>query len=35
MYLEAASEKAVVLHVDSDFEIIASLGLRQERIALS
>ncbi len=31
----AASEKAVVLHVDSDFETIASLGLRQERIALS
>ena len=31
----AASEEAVVLHVDSDFEIIASLGLRQEKLALS
>ena len=31
----AASDKAVVLHVDSDFEIIASLGLRQEKLALS
>jgi predicted nucleic acid-binding protein len=31
----AASEKAVVLHVDSDYEIIASLGLRQEKLALS
>ncbi len=31
----AASEKAVVLHVDSDYEVIASLGLRQEKIALS
>jgi predicted nucleic acid-binding protein len=29
----AASDKAVVLHIDSDFEIIASLGLRQEKIA--
>ena len=31
----AASEKAVVLHVDADFEIIASLGLEQEKLALS
>ena len=31
----AASEKAVVLHIDSDFEAIASLGLRQEKLALS
>lgn len=31
----AASEKAVVLHIDSDFEVIASLGLRQEKLALS
>jgi len=31
----AASDKAVVLHIDSDFEIIASLGLRQEKLALS
>jgi predicted nucleic acid-binding protein len=31
----AASDKAVVLHVDSDFEIIASVGLRQEKLALS
>jgi predicted nucleic acid-binding protein len=31
----AASDKAVVLHSDSDFEIIASLGLRQEKLALS
>ncbi len=31
----AASDKAVVLHVDSDFETIASLGLRQEKIELS
>jgi predicted nucleic acid-binding protein len=31
----AASDKAVVLHVDSDFEIIASLGLRHEKLALS
>ncbi|MEW6571961.1 MAG: PIN domain nuclease [Nitrospirota bacterium] len=31
----AASGKAVVLHVDSDFETIASLGLRQEKIELS
>jgi predicted nucleic acid-binding protein len=31
----AASDKAVVLHVDSDFEIIASLGLSQEKLLLS
>jgi len=31
----AASDKAVVLHVDSDFETIALLGLKQEKIALS
>ena len=31
----AASDKAVVLHIDSDFETIASLGLRQEKLALS
>lgn len=31
----AAFDKAVVLHVDSDFEIIASLGLRQEKLLLS
>ncbi len=31
----AASDKAVVLHVDSDFETIASLGLKQEKLALS
>ena len=31
----AASDKAVVLHIDSDFEIMASLGLRQEKLALS
>jgi hypothetical protein len=31
----AASDKAVVLHIDSDFEKIASLGLRQEKLALS
>ena len=31
----AASEKVVVLHADSDFEIMASLGLRQEKLALS
>jgi predicted nucleic acid-binding protein len=31
----AASNKAAVLHVDSDFEIIASLGLRQEKLPLS
>ena len=30
-----ASGKAVVLHVDSDFEIIGSLGLKQEKLALS
>jgi predicted nucleic acid-binding protein len=31
----AASDKAVVLHIDSDFEIITSLGLRQEKLAIS
>jgi hypothetical protein len=31
----AAFDKAVVLHIDSDFETIASLGLRQEKLALS
>jgi hypothetical protein len=31
----AASERAVLLHVDSDYEIIASLGLRHEKLPLT
>jgi len=31
----AASDKAIVMHVDSDFEKIAPLGLDQQRLGLS